>query len=595
MGFLDRAKTTWTDLKGIGRMLQKLPVLRPTGSWSCARLLDGLAAKQPNHVGLSFEDRRWTWLEVNEHVNQYADFFVQQGIGRGDVVAVFMDNRPDYLFAVTALNRIRAIGALINHNLTGRALIHALDIATPKAVLAGSEHLHALDEVLPEMEVLTPGRNVWVQRDVPPGDVVPAGHRVIDDELAGCSRRGLAGFAAPATAEPMCYIYTSGTTGMPKAAIITNQRILVAGTFFGRLLGEGTPRDVIYIALPLYHSNAMYGGWAAALITGASMALRRKFSVSNFWKDIRDFDATIFIYIGELCRYLLNQPPSPIERDHRLRVCIGNGLRPDIWQKFQTRFAIPLIREFYGATEGNAPLANVAGRPGMVGRLRSGQIIVRCDLSTGEILRNAQGMCEPVRPGETGLFLGKITGVMKFDGYVNSGATEQKIVRDVLKKGDRYFNTGDIVKLHEHHWVSFADRIGDTFRWKGENVSTNEVAEILNGAGGVLESNVYGVTVPGADGRAGMASIRIGEAFDLDAFARFVVQELPNFQRPHFIRLQRDMRITSTFKHQKVDYRHEGYDPSKVRDPLYFLDGDRYVPITDDLYKRLLAGDLAPR
>lgn len=393
----------------------------------------------------------------------------------------------------------------------------------------------------------------------------------------------------------MCYIYTSGTTGLPKAAIIKNQRWLMAGAMFGGMIMELTPRDVVYMTLPLYHSNGMFGGWGAALQTGAALALRRKFSASAFWDDVRRFDASAFVYIGELCRYLLNQPERSSETQHRLRLATGNGLRPDIWERFQARFRIPLIREFYGATEGNTPVVNFDGRPGMVGRLHLGQAIVRADLETGEIRRNERGLCERVAPGQTGLLVAKIAGPAAYDGYVDPEATKKKILQGVFKPGDAYFDTGDLLMLHEGGWISFADRVGDTFRWKGENVSTTEVAEILNGAPGVLESNVYGVAVPGMEGRAGMASVNCGPDFTLNDFNAFVVGHLPVFQRPYFVRVQSDMRVTGTFKHQKVDYRSEGFDPGRVADPLYFLDGETYVPLDSALYEGLASGRVALR
>ena len=595
MDLSERVHTGWTELKGVGRLLGQGRRLLPNGNWNSARLLEELARTQPNHVGLAFEDKRWSWQEMDQHANQYAAFFLQHGIGRGDVVSLLMDNRPDYLFILAGLSRIRAIGALINTHVAGKPLVHAVNVARSKAIVVGAEHLESAAEALPDFEGISREHNFWVQVE----DGAPAGaagdHRVINADVAACSGREHATLPMPQTAEPMCYIYTSGTTGLPKAAIITNQRWLLASTLFGRVMGAATPRDVIYLSLPLYHSNGMFGGWGAALVSGATLALRRKFSASNFWKDVRDFNATIFIYIGELCRYLLNHEPIPGEREHSLRLCIGNGLRPDIWEKFQARFGIPLVREFYGATEGNAPLVNMEGRPGMVGRLHTGQVIIRCDVSTGEPVRNERGLCQKVDEGERGLFLGRITATTKFDGYVDAEATQKKILRDVLKPGDKYFNSGDLMQLHAGGWVSFADRVGDTFRWKGENVSTNEVAEVLNGARGVLESNVYGVAVPGAEGRAGMASIRAGDGFDLHEFAAYVVEHLPSYQRPYFIRLQNDMRITGTFKHQKVDYRKEAYDPSAVKDPLYFLDGDSYLPITEELYRKIESGEVAPR
>ena len=323
--------------------------------------------------------------------------------------------------------------------------------------------------------------------------------------------------------------------------------------------------------------------------------MRRRFSASQFWDDVRKFDASLFVYIGELCRYLLNAPRSANERNHRLRLAVGNGLRGDIWEAFQRRFGVPLIREFYGATEGNAPLVNFEGRPGMIGRIKIGQVLVRCDEATGEIVRNAQGLCEEVGVGERGILLVHINPLFSFDGYLDKSATQKKIVTDVFRKGDRYFNSGDLLMQHEDAWVSFADRVGDTFRWKGENVSTNEVAEILNKAPGVLESNVYGVSVPGAEGKAGMASLHVNGGFDIDKLGGYVLENFPAYQRPYFIRIQSDMRITGTFKHLKVSYRNEAYDPRKSSDPLYFLDGDRYVRIDEPLYRRLSAGEIGPR
>jgi acyl-CoA synthetase (AMP-forming)/AMP-acid ligase II len=394
---------------------------------------------------------------------------------------------------------------------------------------------------------------------------------------------------------PMCYVYTSGTTGLPKAAIISNQRWLEAGLVLGRLVGEMTHEDVLYLTLPLYHSTGFLAAWGAVLMSGATLALRRKFSATHFWEDVLAFDATLFIYIGELCRYLLSQPPTPSERQHHLRLCMGNGLRADIWRRFQSRFRIPLIREYYGATEGNLGLVNLEGRPGMIGRLLPGAAIVQCDPLTGEIIRNRAGRCESIAVGERGLLLGRINLLTSFDGYLDRAATRKKIVRDVFRKGDAYFNTGDVVELHADRWVSFADRVGDTFRWKGENVSTYEVAEILSHAKGLQEANVYGVPVNGAEGRVGMASVVVTPGFDLNAFARYVVNNLASYQRPYFLRVVPDMRVTGTFKHQKHEYRNEGYDPSRVKDPLYYLDGRQYVPIDDGLYDRLAAGEIGPR
>jgi len=583
------------EVRAVGRLLPTLPRMAPFSSYSPARLLAERAARegsQGSQLGLAFEERRYTWGEIDARVNRTAHWLRETGVGPGDVVALLMDNRPELLFALTALSRLRAVAALINTNISGPGLVHAIRVAGCKQVVVGAEHVEKLRQVLPQLTGISE-QQVWVQAD---GEATgPAELPSVNEAVARCSEARLADLGRAKVDEPSAYIYTSGTTGLPKAAIITNARLIGAGALFGRVLLDLGPHDVIYITLPLYHSNAIFGGWMAALTTGAAMALRRRFSASRFWEDVRRFDATAFVYIGELCRYLLNQPPSPQDGEHRVRVITGNGLRPDIWEAFQQRFRVPLIREFYGATEGNAVLVNLSGRAGMVGRLLPGQALLRCDPQTGEPVRNGEGRCERLGVGETGLFVAKVNELLKFDGYVDRKASAKKLLRDVFAPGDAWFDTGDLLTLHEGGWLSFADRVGDTFRWKGENVSTNEVAEVLNTAPGVLESNVYGVQVPGADGRAGMASLRHDERFSLEAFARHVQEKLPVYQRPYFVRLQQEMRITGTFKHQKVDYRKEGFDPAKVADPLYFLDGGHYVTLDAELYEGIQSGRVALR
>jgi acyl-CoA synthetase (AMP-forming)/AMP-acid ligase II len=592
MSKLELARSTLIEAQCQWRMFREVKKFLPNQPWSPAAFLDQRVVSEPNSLALLYLDQKYTFREVDRKANQYAHFFRNRGVGQGDVVALMMDNRPDFVFVLLGLSRLRAITSLINTNVTGVGLTHAINICKPKAVLFGDEHSEAISEVLSTLQGVD--GKVWMHAEDGKASA-PQGTERMNELFAKESDARPTGLRTPSTSDVMCYIYTSGTTGLPKAAIITNKRWIAAAFLFGGAMMDASPRDIIYASLPLYHSSAMFAGFGASLVTGAALAVRRKFSSSQFWDDVRKFDASIFVYIGELCRYLLNSPRHPNERNHRLRLGVGNGLRPDIWEPFQRRFGVPLIREFYGATEGNAPIVNFEGRPGMVGRLKPGQVIVRCDETSGEILRNSQGFCEQVGVGQKGILLGHINRLFSFEGYVDKTATSKKVVTDVFKPGDRYFNSHDLLQLHDHGWVSFADRIGDTFRWKGENVSTNEVAEVLNGAKGVLESNVYGVKVTGAEGRAGMASINIDGDLDLDQFARYVCDKLPAYQRPYFLRLQKDMRITGTFKHQKVDYRDEGYDPSKVGDPLYFLDGDRYVPIDGGLFQRLAAGEIGPR
>lgn len=593
MGFIERARLASLDISANTKVALELPKLVSFGSWSLGRCVRRNAERLALHPAILFEHQRLNWKAVNAAANQYAHFFKRAGIDAGDVVSLLMDNRPEYLFAQVGLNKIGAVSALINTHLTGESLAHAINTAQPRAVLTGSEHWGAVREIQNGLELEHASCDIWVVHSQ--GKAPPADARVIDDEVSRASSHEPTPSRKLRTDDPACYIYTSGTTGLPKAAVVKNQRFMLAGTAFGKVVHEAKPGDVIYVTLPLYHSSAQWIGWGACATTGATLALRTKFSASAFWTDLVKFRATHFLYIGECCRYLLNQPPHPDEKKHHLRLGVGNGLRPDIWEPFQKRFGIPLIREFYGATEGNAPMINMLGRPGMVGRLRSGQVLVRCDPATGNVVQNEKGFCEKVKVGDTGLLLGKIGKLTQFDGYVEKEATQKKILRHVLKPGDQFFNSGDLLTLHEDNWVSFADRVGDTFRWKGENVSTNQVAEILNAASGVLESNVYGVHVPGTDGRAGMASLNVDDAFSVNAFAAYVEDRLPGYQRPYFIRIQRDMRITGTFKHQKTDYRQEGFDPTKTEDPIFFLNGKRYVPVDEPLFKKLQTGEVTPK
>ena len=392
-----------------------------------------------------------------------------------------------------------------------------------------------------------------------------------------------------------CYVYTSGTTGLPKAAVIRNQRILGGGFSFGHLMHRTGPGDLIYVALPLYHSSALFLGWGSALATGAAIGLRRHFSASSFWSDVERWQATSFLYIGEVCRYLLDSPERPEERRHSLRVAVGNGMRPDLWRAFQERFRVPIIREFYGATEGNTPLLNVSGKPGMIGRMSRGQAVVRCDLTTGEPERGPDGFCRRVEPGGTGLLLGRISRTLSFDGYVDRKATEKKIRTDVFARGDRYFDTGDLVKLQEGGWLSFADRVGDTFRWKGENVSTLEVAAAIGRADGVSEVTVFGVEIPGCEGRACMCVLRLDGPPDFDALSAHFERELAPYQRPLVVRLlSKPLRTTGTFKQQTASYREEGFDPAKIEDEIWVSRRGRFERCDAETYRAIQDGSFVP-
>jgi acyl-CoA synthetase (AMP-forming)/AMP-acid ligase II len=583
-----------SDARAWLRMALDAPKLLPFVPASPAQRVRHWARRRPDALAIAFEDRRLGWREVDREADRWARWLLGEGVGRGDVVAVMMDNRPEFLIAFTAISRIGAVAALINTQVKGAGLEHALGISGARLTIGGSEHAAALVEASMKLPGFVPDKQLVVQRD-PASEAGGGALRVVDDELDGRADPQPVPDARLRNSDLCCYVYTSGTTGLPKAAVIRNQRMLGGGFTFGHLMHRARPGDLIYVALPLYHSSALFLGWGSALATGAAIGLRRRFSASVFWADVERWRATSFLYIGELCRYLLDSPERPEERRHVLRAAVGNGMRPDLWLPFQERFAIPVVREFYGATEGNAPLLNVSGRPGMIGRMASGQAVVRCDAATGEPERGPDGFCQRVEPGETGLLLGRISRALTFDGYVDGKETEKKIRTDVFARGDRYFDTGDLVRLWQGGWLSFADRVGDTFRWKGENVSTLEVAAALDRAEGVRDAIVFGVEIPGTEGRACMAVLRLDGPPDFDALSAHFVRELAPYQRPLFVRLLREApRTTGTFKQQTASYRDEGFDPSRVEDEIWVSRNGRFERCDADTYRAIRDGTFVP-
>jgi fatty-acyl-CoA synthase len=545
----------------------------------------------PEKVLLRFENEVVTYGEYNAGVNAFAAVLRQAGIGSGEPVALMMENSPTLLMGQGAVAKTGSVGALINTHLRGTPLSHVLRTSRARHVFVDEACLPQVLE-LPDAVTYT----VWAQgnaRSLPP-HVEP-----LDAALAAASRQ-----------EPdlpdlrgrhlFLYIYTSGTTGFPKAAIVRHSRFTMAGLALSGLLGIGAD-DTIYAPLPLYHGESNFVGFSVAVRAGACFASRRRFRASAFLDDVRRHGATVFVYVGELCRYLLRQPASPADRDHRLRLAVGAGLRPDIWKELQQRFGIARIVEMYGATEGNISLMNRSGRPGSVGCAHPFQHhnlkLARYDFERGELLRGADGFLIECAPGEVGELLGRVVvnAPMPYDGYSDAQASERKLIRNAFRKGDVYFRSGDLLKRDGDFYYYFVDRIGDTFRWKGENVATQEVAEILNGTPGVSETNVYGVEIPGHEGRAGMAAVVLqpGQSFSPPAFyAR--ASQLPPYARPAFVRLLEGMDVTGTLKQRKIDLQRQGYDPAAVSDPLYVRDDTQqtYVALTPERYSQVVAGHI---
>ncbi|XP_041918154.1 very long-chain acyl-CoA synthetase isoform X3 [Alosa sapidissima] len=400
---------------------------------------------------------------------------------------------------------------------------------------------------------------------------------------------------------PAVYIYTSGTTGLPKAAMVSQTRLLAA---LAVLASNGvTAGDVIYLNLPLYHTAGFLIGFIGTIETGSSIVLRRKFSASQFWDECRKYNVTVIQYIGEVIRYLCNTPKKQNDKDHKVRLAIGNGLRTDVWRKFLNRFGNIQIREFYASTEGNVGFVNYIGKIGAIGRVNLFHktlfpyALIKYDTERDEPMRNAKGLCIKAPKGETGLLVSKITDIAPFVGYANNQQqTEKKRLRNVFKNGDLYFNSGDLLRIDSENFIYFQDRVGDTFRWKGENVATTEVSDIVTMIDFVEEANVYGVQVPGHEGRIGMAAITITKGKELDCKNMFshVASYLPAYAQPRFIRIQNCVEVTGTFKQMKKTLVEEGFNPTLVTDPLFFLDDKdkSYVPMTEDIFQAIVCGNI---
>ena len=574
---------------------------RPASERECVALLaEQNATRFPDHVAVAFEGATITWAALNALANRYAHTLQAAGVRRGDAVSVLMENRIEFLATFLALNKLGAIAGLINTNVRDQALRHCIAVTESKRCIVGEELTAAMEDVKAELAFEEGADYFWV-RDAgerPP----PNWARDLAQESAAADSTNLPTTQDLTLGDTACYIFTSGTTGLPKAAVVSNQRYLTAAKMSAIAGLKCGPEDRLYNCLPLYHGTGLMIGAGAALASGASMFVRRKFSASNFLREVRDEGATCFVYIGELCRYLCNTPRAPDDHTNPLTRMMGNGLRPDVWMDFKERFGIKRIAEFYGASEGNVAFANLFNKDRTIGMTSGDVALVRYDVETDEIARDGAGHCVAVAPGEAGLLLGRISEQAAFEGYTDGAATEQKIIRNAFEDGDAWFNSGDLLRTVDvgfdlgYAHYQFVDRVGDTFRWKSENVSTNEVGEILNGCDQVEFCNVYGVEVPKADGRAGMAAMRLApgvDELDVDAFTQFVTSNLPAYARPVFLRIQPDIDVTATMKLLKRDLKKEGYDPALVNDPLYVLtpSAGRYQRLDAELHTAIRAGE----
>jgi len=582
--------------------LKLMPVLavKPTSNEdtvSMATVLEGTVAKYTDRSMIIFEGRELTWGEFNALTNQFAHALMARGVKRGDCVSVMMENRIEMLACTFALQKIGAISSLINFALSGAQLAHCVNISDSCKCLVGEEIYASLDAVRPQL-TLKDEDILWVadQRSNP----APQNAEDIVSTLDQYPNTNLADTGSILAGSTAMYIFTSGTTGMPKAAKIPHRRWMAAAHAFGLAGCQAKPSDRFYLCLPLFHGTGLMCGIGSSFYTGASIFLRRRFSASEFWSDVQTYQTTNFIYVGELCRYLLAQPARPEELNNPLTRVFGNGLRPDIWDEFKQRFGIERVCEFYGSSEGNVSFFNALNKDRTMGLTPATVMLVKYDVDADEMVRDKQGNLLQVAKGETGLLLGEIDDKFKFDGYTNDDATESKILRDVVKPGDAWFNTGDLIRqvdvgfaLGKAHY-QFVDRVGDTFRWRSENVSTNEVGEILNGHDQIEMANVYGVDVPATEGKAGMVSVILkpGQVFDVDAFSTFVNANLTHFSQPVFVRVQPEATTTGTFKLLKGDLRKQAFHIDQVTDDLYVLPprGKQYQKLERDLYNSIMDG-----
>ncbi len=594
MGLISNVREEATFLRGMVGLLGRM---RPTTdpAFTAADAIERWVQKTPGNLAILFEEQRLTYAALDAAANRVVRWAEANGIKRGDVVALVMENKPEYIITWYAMAKMGARCALINNNLQGAALAHTLNISEADNLILDSalteNYTSAADQLERPMTVWSQGGAVQGMND---WDAAVAEQS--PDALPADIREGMT------NKDHFVYIYTSGTTGLPKAANISHSRFLNMGLGFGGAV-QATPKDRVYVTLPLYHATGGVGGVGAALMSGAAVIIRGKFSASQFFNDCIKYEATVFMYIGELCRYLLNAPENPNERNHKIRVCMGNGLRPEVWGPFQERFALPKIVEFYGSTEGNVALFNLPGKQGSIGRIPKylentlQTRIVKFDVESEDVIRGDDGFCVLADEMEAGEAIGKIDETKpggSFEGYNNKEATQKKILTDVFEKGDRWFRTGDLLKKDDRGYYYFVDRIGDTFRWKGENVATSEVAEVLSQVPGLTEANVYGVAVPDTDGRAGMASVVIEGEPDLAKLAEILERDLPPYAHPMFLRVQGEMEVTGTFKHRKVDLVKEGYDPDTISDPVFFKDpaSGQYKQLDSDLFNQINKGEI---
>ncbi|ERE89029.1 long-chain fatty acid transport protein 1 [Cricetulus griseus] len=652
-------KTARRDLFGLSVLIRvrlELRRHRRAGD-TIPRIFQAVARRQPERLALvdASSGVCWTFAQLDTYSNAVANLFHQLGFSPGDVVAVFLEGRPEFVGLWLGLAKAGVVAALLNVNLRREPLAFCLGTSAAKALIYGGEMAAAVAEVSEQL-----GKSLlkFCSGDLGPESVLPD-TQLLDPMLAEAPTTPLAQAPGKGMDDRLFYIYTSGTTGLPKAAIVVHSRYYRIAAF-GHHSYSMRPADVLYDCLPLYHSAGNIMGVGQCVIYGLTVVLRKKFSASRFWDDCVKYNCTatptlgklphrpawqywrplysagmgcrwstwqvglylasepesywtrgppdtcsVVQYIGEICRYLLRQPIRDVERRHRVRLAVGNGLRPAIWEEFTQRFGVRQIGEFYGATECNCSIANMDGKVGSCGfnsRILTHVYpirLVKVNEDTMEPLRDAQGLCIPCQPGEPGLLVGQINQqdpLRRFDGYVSDSATSKKIAHSVFRKGDSAYLSGDVLVMDELGYMYFRDRSGDTFRWRGENVSTTEVEAVLSRLLGQTDVALNLPPSAGVEGKAGMAAIADPHGqLDPNTMYQELQKVLASYARPIFLRLLPQVDTTGTFKIQKTRLQREGFDPRQTSDRLFFLDmkQGRYLPLDEGVHTRICAGDFS--
>lgn len=570
-----RVPAVLADLPVIARGVLTGLLAQPGSKKSIGTVFAERAARYGDRIFLRFGDQQLTYRDANAAANRYAAVLAARGVGHGDVVAIMLRNSPNAVLAMLAAVKCGAVAGMLNYHQRGEVLAHSLGLLEAKVLIAETDLVSAVAECGG-----AGGTQTLTVED-------------LERFAVSAAATNPASASAVQARDTAFYIFTSGTTGFPKASVMTHLRWLKALAAFGGIGLRLKSSDTLYCCLPLYHNNALTVALSSVINSGATLALGKSFSASKFWDEVIANEATAFVYIGEICRYLLNQPPKPTDRTHKVRVIAGNGLRPEIWDEFTKRFGIPRVCEFYASSEGNTAFINIFNVPRTTGIFPMPVAYVEYDPDTGQPLRDDTGRVRRVPAGRPGLLLSPVNRLQPFDGYTDQESTEKKLVRNAFREGDCWFNSGDVMSPQGLGHAAFVDRLGDTFRWKGENVATTQVEAALASDESVEDCTVFGVEVPRTGGRAGMAAVKLrdGTEFDGQSVARAVYEQLPGYALPLFVRVVESIEQTTTFKSRKVELREQAYGPD-VQDPLYVLAGrdDGYVPFYDEYADEVAEG-----